>query len=323
MTKKQSARDGFSIGDRVVYHPLRYGNVDIDGREGTVIYIDGTECPYTVLFDEPFAGGLGESRSHLPTDKTLGRCYFAKAENLSKATRRTDINLKKESETDMDRIKWTPELEEQLLSLKAQKKTNAEIAYALGTSISVVKNRLIYIKTRSKPKEKGSSTTQQPQKGELNDLEQVLSETVRELTAERDRLADALRVYEKDYAELLQKNEACISQVAESMTQCEQLRGELKDMQEALARTEEQLDEERAAALAHLDKVTEQVKTISALESRVFNAESDLLGKDMEIGKLKDKLDGRDAEIDELTGRLERAAGKAGELLTQCLLMGE
>ena len=163
----------------------------------------------------------------------------------------------------------------------------------------------------------------QNQKGEMNDLEAAMAETIRELTAEKSNLLEKLAVYEKDYAGLLEKNEKCLGRIAEQEQTIKQLRSEVDDTREALARTEEQLDEVRTEAAVHLAKVSEQIKTISGLESRVFHAESDLLGKDLEIGKLKDHVDARNVQIEELTDRLERAAEKAGQLLTQCLMLGD
>lgn len=225
----------------------------------------------------------------------------------------------------MSKFHWTPELEAELLRLKGEKKSNAEIAYALGISISQVKNRLIYIKQR----EQRQALTPAHQRlsedegtGELGELESVMAETIRELTAERDNLAEWLAVRDHDYGELLAKNENCLSKIAEQAQTIEQLQHELTDTQEALSRTEIQLDEARRETAAHLAKVGEQIKVISSLEARVFVAESDQLAKDLEISKLKDRLDDRDAEIEELTGRLERAASRAGELLTQVLMMG-
>lgn len=42
----------FKVGDRVMYKAIECGNGDLDGLTGTVIYVDGTRCPYTVEFDD-------------------------------------------------------------------------------------------------------------------------------------------------------------------------------------------------------------------------------------------------------------------------------
>ena len=242
----------------------------------------------------------------------------------------------------MNRVKWTQEMDRRACDMAAAGKSAAEIAAALFVKKEQVYSRLAYLKQKGHviggadgkgmPRMAQPSPSHDAQKtgkesateaGQLGDLEAAMAETICELTAERDGLAERLAVYEKDYAALLEKNEACLSQIAEGVQEVERLRGEIKDSGEALTRTEEQLDAAMAEAAAHLAKVAEQVKTISSLEARVSGLENDLLAKDLELGKLRDKLDERDGEIDELSGRLERAADKAGQLLTQCLMMGD
>lgn len=41
----------FKVGDRVTYHATEYGNSLLNGKTGTVIYVDNTRWPYTVEFD--------------------------------------------------------------------------------------------------------------------------------------------------------------------------------------------------------------------------------------------------------------------------------
>lgn len=40
------------VGDRVIYYAETWGNGDLNGRVGTVIYVDNTRCPYTVEFSD-------------------------------------------------------------------------------------------------------------------------------------------------------------------------------------------------------------------------------------------------------------------------------
>lgn len=88
---KSNGRGGkFRIGDRVVYRANEYGNSDIDGWEGVVIFVDGTACPYTVRFDEAWIGGMTEQRVG-NIAKNSGRCWFAKECNLE-AVSRTDLD---------------------------------------------------------------------------------------------------------------------------------------------------------------------------------------------------------------------------------------
>ncbi|MBR0443662.1 MAG: hypothetical protein IIX15_04910 [Clostridia bacterium] len=84
MRKKNSARSAgrFAVGDRVVYRANEYGNSDIDGWEGVVIFVDGTACPYTVRFDEAWLGGMSEERLG-NRERNSMRCWFCREENLS------------------------------------------------------------------------------------------------------------------------------------------------------------------------------------------------------------------------------------------------
>lgn len=83
MRKKNSARSAgrFAVGDRVIYRANEYGNSDIDGWEGVVIFVDGTACPYTVRFDEAWLGGMTEERLG-NKEANSGRCWFCKECNL-------------------------------------------------------------------------------------------------------------------------------------------------------------------------------------------------------------------------------------------------
>ena len=78
---KSSAR-AFAVGDRVIYHASVYGNTDIDGWEGVVIYVDGTHCPYTVRFEQSWVVGMTEERLS-DTRASFMRCWFCREENLS------------------------------------------------------------------------------------------------------------------------------------------------------------------------------------------------------------------------------------------------
>ena len=103
----------------------------------------------------------------------------------------------------------------------------------------------------------------------------------------------------------------------------ERLSEAVEDREAEVARVEVQLDEARREAAAHLGKVTEQIKTISDLEARVRALESELEGANEDIITFKETIALRNEDIDDLTGRLERAAEKAGQLLTQVLMMGD
>ena len=53
----------FKVGDRVVYRAGSYGDGFLNGETGTVIFVDGTRCPYTVEFDRPIQDGVTDMRA--------------------------------------------------------------------------------------------------------------------------------------------------------------------------------------------------------------------------------------------------------------------
>ena len=77
----------FKVGDRVMYKAVEYGNGDLDGLTGTVIYVDGTRCPYTVEFDNwhDVCNGVTDyrARRHKIAPKQYGG-WFCRPENLIK-----------------------------------------------------------------------------------------------------------------------------------------------------------------------------------------------------------------------------------------------
>ena len=77
----------FRVGDRVVYRAVDSGNTDLDGWAGTVIYVDGTQAPYTVRFDEYYHGGITDERcpprGGVRRAAAGGDDWFCREENLS------------------------------------------------------------------------------------------------------------------------------------------------------------------------------------------------------------------------------------------------
>lgn len=77
----------YKVGDRVVYNAVNFGNTDLNGKTGTIIYVDNTGAPYTVQFDdwEDVHNGILDLRAekhgaHYPTFSQ----WFCKEENLKK-----------------------------------------------------------------------------------------------------------------------------------------------------------------------------------------------------------------------------------------------
>ena len=73
----------FKVGDRVMYKAVECGNGDLDGLTGTVIYVDGTRCPYTVEFDNWTDPHNGITDHRAKNRKQYGG-WFCRPENLIK-----------------------------------------------------------------------------------------------------------------------------------------------------------------------------------------------------------------------------------------------
>ena len=78
-----SGEHQFKVGDRVMYRAVEYGNSDLDGLAGTVIYVDNTRCPYTVEFDDWEDPTNGITDHRVPNRKQYGG-WFCRPENLTK-----------------------------------------------------------------------------------------------------------------------------------------------------------------------------------------------------------------------------------------------
>ena len=62
MGRGKRKKHKFRVGDRVVYYARNFGDGFLNGKHGTVIYVDGTRCPYTVEFDDEIEEGLTDNR---------------------------------------------------------------------------------------------------------------------------------------------------------------------------------------------------------------------------------------------------------------------
>lgn len=83
--EKQFRRNNvFSVGDRVEYHPTNgYGDNCLDGKRGTVVFVDWTSCGITVQFDDPIDGF-----TELRGDTVINNCRHCAVENLKSVRRR-------------------------------------------------------------------------------------------------------------------------------------------------------------------------------------------------------------------------------------------
>lgn len=85
MDKKEIKDRKFKVGDRVVYNAREAGCGWMNGMRGTVVFVDGTRCPYTVEFDDKLPGGLTDERvktkRYVPVS---GRHWFCQEANLER-----------------------------------------------------------------------------------------------------------------------------------------------------------------------------------------------------------------------------------------------
>lgn len=73
----------FAVGDRVVYHVTSTGNADLDGKEGTVIYVDSRD--YTVEFDCSVYDGVTDYRAReIGIEPRFESGWFCREEHLSR-----------------------------------------------------------------------------------------------------------------------------------------------------------------------------------------------------------------------------------------------
>lgn len=80
-------RNAFKVGDWVWYiiPPGGIGNSALEGRTGTVVYIDGSRAPITIRLDESYIDAVSECRLVLnERRRVILNCWFCKAENLER-----------------------------------------------------------------------------------------------------------------------------------------------------------------------------------------------------------------------------------------------
>lgn len=220
----------------------------------------------------------------------------------------------------MSRFQWTPELEAELLRLKSEKKSNAEIAYAMGLNISQVKNRLVYIKTR-KPSPLSSLPEGEAEVSKLNDLEAAMAETIKELTGEKAALVDEIAGLKILLAEEQEKNRCLAERYGQERAavtiDLENLRRETDEARSLLEQTEKQYDNARVEAKVQLEKVKDQADIISRLEGQVKDLTERL---ERMCSVAKTDAERNKGQIKDLNWRLERAAKEAGRLYELLLL---
>lgn len=136
--EKQLRRNNvFSVGDRVEYHPTNgYGDNCLDGKRGTVVFVDWTSCGITVQFDDPI-DGFTERRG----DTVTHNCRHCAVENLKSVRRR---RKKKQNADVADVEKET--VEEQM----PQEHKPPELSFAEKQTATIIRLCMDYCKWRSR-----------------------------------------------------------------------------------------------------------------------------------------------------------------------------
>jgi hypothetical protein len=248
----------YKVGDRVVYLCDTWsGNADLNGRSGTVIGVYGTTSPYTVEFDDELPDAMEERRF----GGKKGHCWCCTESHLI-----SDENTNEKEKETMGReyVKWTDEEDAKLLSMKSEGKTNDEMASELKKTPVQCYKRLYYMqkvngkfgitnKTEPSAVEMAEATNQtdeppkEEQKGDLNDLEKVLSEIINEQKAEIDQLNGCVKDLENKLVDTIDEKTDLQAKIVTLVEDKENLIQELHDTASALEKTEEYLDNEREA----------------------------------------------------------------------------
>ena len=243
------------------------GNADLDGRAGTVIGVDGTRSPYTVEFDDELPDAMEDRRF----GGKKGHCWCCTESHLIEENGGADDGPSDENKNEKEKetmareyVKWTDEEDAKLLSMKAEGKSHEEMAAELHKSPDQCKNRLYYLrkvkgkfgltdKTEPAVDEKAEiatkpeETPQEEQKGELNDLEKTMAETITEQKAEIDRLYGDVEDLESSLCKANEENTRLYDQISSLTEKVASLESELQNTATALAQTETALDGEREA----------------------------------------------------------------------------
>ncbi len=299
----------FKPGDRVVYHCDGWiGNPDLDGHAGTVIGVDKTNLPYTVEFDDEFLNSMEDMRF----GGKKGHCWCCAEERLQSEDNGGDDDVpsdieknEKEKEINMANIMWTTEMDKKLLDMKDAGMNYDAMASEMNLDAKKVQQRLYYLRKvkgkfaladKTEPEtgaaEKAEDTTQpEEQKGELNDLEKTMAETITEQASEIDNLKGTVKDLEGSLCEAHEENtglhdQICsltekvatleselqdtkkdgLAKVDEIVSLNEKIRSlaeELADIKTALAKAETDLDEERDANMNDVALLSDEIKKLN------------------------------------------------------------
>lgn len=316
----------FQKGDRVVYRcDVWSGNADLDGRAGTVIGVDGTASPYTVEFDKELPDAMEDRRF----GGKKGHCWCCTESHLIEENGGADdgpsdksTNEKEKKTMAREYVKWTEEEDAKLLSMKAEGKSHDDMAAELHKSPDQCYKRLYYLKkvkgkygvtdkTEPAAAEKADVTTQpEEQKGELNDLEKTMAETITEQKAEIDRLYGDVEDLESSLCKANEENTKLYDQIGTLTEKVASLESELQNTATALAQTETALDEEREA----MRNVCAELEKAKAVETDFKNMVESYAA---EAAEYKKRLAAVDIKYEELSREFSQDTAEKNQRIAE------
>lgn len=285
----------YKVGDRVVYRAVESGNTDLDGRCGTVVLVDSTAAPYTVRFDEPYVDAVRDMRCGGSTTERW-HDWWCKEENLSpigvrrKPVKKNARQAPKRGEDGMKRNhEWTESEDKLIREMLEQGESVVNICDRIGVDYGGMKDHLYALRKadptfprcmrRGRPGVKENTDEmreahempsadgmKETGRGELNDLERVLSEQVKELTEENGDLATK-------NAELATRNVKLAEQVAELTRQRDELEARREDFNKEF---EDGVSYYTAQLAISEDRVHSQIDHIAKLVEEKRKAEAEL-----------------------------------------------
>ena len=191
---------------------------------------------------------------------------------------------------------WTEEEVVDLITMRENGVTTAEMARRLGRTAGAVSGKLSLLKAQGRIKDDDkASDGASEERGELNELEKEMAEIIEDQEAEIERLGVSVKELEAKNRLLEEYNDASKEKVLELESCNAELRSELLDVKGALEETERQLDEYR----------------------RSGNAEADAI-----LARYEQELERAEAEISRLTRSNERANRIALGVVEKFMLEG-
>ena len=141
---------------------------------------------------------------------------------------------------------WTEEEVVNLITMRENGVTTAEMARRLGRTAGAVSGKLSLLKSQGKIKDDDkASDGASEERGELNELEKEMAAIIEDQSAEIERLGVSVKELEAKNRLLEEYNDASKEKVLELESCNAELRSELLDVKGALEETERQFDEYR------------------------------------------------------------------------------